>query len=391
MKTREQPTRSEAEETLAAIRAGRVDALVVAGPNGGNRTVSIDSATHPYVVLLDAMGDGSALLDPDGSILFGNQTFSEIAQGSDRQLIGSAFQKLFAESDRETIDDFLRTGSRRTTARDFTLIGRRGGATPVSITISRLPLDANRRTRTDTARRQATILMVIVTDLTARRTADATRAKLLERLISAEDEERRRIARELHDETGQSLAALQVGLRVIADHAESSQEVRKMVLRLRDVAAGMVGDVSRLARGLHPAVLDDNGLAAAAATYVADYARSHKVKVSFVVGDLDSPRLVPFAAATVYRILQEALTNVARHARATRIAVKLTRDDEKLGLVVRDNGVGFDATLARGSRSGLGLRGMQERVALLRGSIRIDSVKRQGTTVRASIPLERGA
>jgi signal transduction histidine kinase len=375
-----------AEETLAAIGAGRVDALVVAGPNGGKRTVSIESATHPYALLLDAMGDGSALLDPGGSILFCNQTFGEIAQASERKLIGSAFQTLFESADRARIDEFLRAGSRKRAARDFTFTGRRGGATPVSLTIAKVPLDTHGR-NPRSPRKGATILMVIVTDLTLRRTADATRARLLERLISAEDEERRRIALELHDETGQSLAALQVGLRLIADHAESS-DVRDRVLRLRDIVAGMVSDVSRLARGLHPAVLDDNGLAAASATYVADYAKSHSVKVSFVAGELDSPRLVPFAAATVYRILQEALTNVARHARATRVIVEMTRDEAGIGLLVRDNGVGFDASLSH-RRSGLGLRGMRERVELLRGSIRIDSAKRRGTTVRARIPLER--
>ena len=123
--------------------------------------------------------------------------------------------------------------------------------------------------------------MAIITDLTYRKAAEATRARLLERLISAEDDERRRIARELHDETGQSLTALLMGLRAIADMAVRP-EVRAVALRLRDVAAQTVDDVGRLARGLHPAVLDDKGLAAAARRYVEDFVRSFGIALDFV-------------------------------------------------------------------------------------------------------------
>jgi signal transduction histidine kinase len=227
--------------------------------------------------------------------------------------------------------------------------------------------------------------MAIITDLTYRKEAEATRAPLLERLISAEDDERRRIARELHDETGQSLTALLVGLRTIADIAVLP-EVQRVALRLRDVAAHTVDDVGRLARGLHPAVLDDQGLAAAARRYAGDYVRSFGTDVDFVAGDLDSPRLPPLAAATMYRILQETLTNVARHAGAKKVVVELKRDKSALELLVRDDGVGFVVSRARDAASGLGLHGMRERVTLLGGSIDIESTPGQGTEVRARIP-----
>jgi signal transduction histidine kinase len=179
-----------------------------------------------------------------------------------------------------------------------------------------------------------------------------------------------------------------MGLRAVADMSVRP-EVRAVVLQLRDVAARTVDDVGRLARGLHPAVLDDQGLAAAARRYVRDYVQSYKTTLDFAADDLDSPRLTPLVAATMFRILQEALTNVARHADATKIDVLLKREEATLELVVRDDGVGFDAN--REHDDGLGLRGMRERVTLLGGSIEIESRPGQGTAVCARIPAGSAA
>jgi signal transduction histidine kinase len=214
--------------------------------------------------------------------------------------------------------------------------------------------------------------------------AERTRTRLLEQLISAEDQERRRIARELHDETGQSLTAILVGLRALTE-MPLSQDARAVVARLREVAAQTAEDVTRLARGLHPAVLDEKGLAHAAHGYVGDYVRTFGIAVDFVAGDLDSPTLAPMIAATMYRLLQEALTNVARHSGARRVKAELKRYDSMIELRVRDNGAGFDVRSAR-ARSTLGLRGMAERVTLLGGSLELDSRAGRGTVLRARVP-----
>jgi signal transduction histidine kinase len=284
----------------------------------------------------------------------------------------------------------LREGARQRVTREFAILSGSGSATPVAIVLSALPLGIDSGVTGSESGDRTSVLMAIVTDLTYRKAAEATRAQLLERLISAEDDERRRIARELHDETGQSLAALLVGLRAIADMM-MSPEVQPIVLRLRAIAAHTVDEVGRLARGLHPAVLDDQGLVAAARRYAGDYVRSFGTDLEFAAGDVDSPRLTPLAAATMYRILQEALTNVARHADATKIVVELARDNLSLELIVRDDGVGFDVSRALDAVSGLGLRGMRERVTLLGGSIDIESRAGDGTEVRASIPAGRAA
>ena len=343
----------EAEATLEAIRTGQVDALVVSGP-GGERTLAIEGATHPYFVLLNAMSDGAALLEPGGAILFGNRSLGDIAGAPLETLRGSMFQPLVMSAERPAFEAFLRGGAQQRLAGEFTLVTANGTTTPVAVTLSALPLDANSEASGSESRDGPTVIMAIVIDLTYRKTVEATRARLLERVMTAENDERRRIARELHDETGQSLTALLIGLRAIADMA-APPELLRVALRLRDIAANTVDEVGRLARGLHPAVLDDMGLAAAARRCARDHSRAFGTAVEFVAGDLDSPRLTPLVAGTMYRILQETLTNVARHARATSVAVDLTRDDAGLELVVQDDGVGFEANRMPSEGAGLGL------------------------------------
>jgi len=327
-------------------------------------------------VLLNAMSDGAALLGPDGTILFGNRRLGEIAQAPLEDLRGSRFQQLVAPAERPSFAEFLRDGTGRNGAREFAIVGGDGSATPVWIALSTVPLGE--------ARSGTTVLMAIVTDLTDQKRAEATRLGLMKRLISAEDEERRRIARELHDETGQSLTALLVGLRAIEDQAVLVK-VRSTARRLRSIASQTVDNVGRLARGMHPSVLDDKGLAAAARRYVSDYTKSFGVAVDLRLESLVSNRLPPLVQTTLYRILQEALTNVARHARARTVGVELQLTGTMLELVIRDDGVGFDAGAALNEASGLGLHGMQERVALLGGSVEIESRPGQGTMIRARI------
>jgi signal transduction histidine kinase len=375
----------EAEATLRAIHSGEVDAVVVSGPDG-ERTLAIEGATHQYHVLLNAMSDGAALLDHDGTILFGNRRLGEIARVPLEGLRGSRFQQLVAPAERPSFGRFLREATGRHAAGEFAIVDGDASATPVWIALSTVPLGGHRGTTGPEARNGASVVMAIISDLTDRKRAEATRLELMQRLISAEDDERRRIARELHDETGQALTALLVGLRVIEEQAVTI-DVQSAAQRLRGVAAETVDNVGRLARGLHPSVLDDKGLAAAARRHVSDFAKSFGVAVDLRLESIVSHPLPPLAATTAYRILQEALTNVARHARARVVGVELKLEGTTLELVVRDDGVGFDARAALNEASGLGLHGMQERVALLGGTVEIESRPGHGTVVRARIPV----
>jgi signal transduction histidine kinase len=368
----------DAEATLEAIRSGAVDAVVVSGP-GGDETRAFEGATRPYHVLLNAMSDGAALLSPDGTILFGNRRLAEIAHAPLESLHGSRFSQFAAPADRHSLETFVRGG--RNNGREFAIMSGAGSATPVWVALSQVPLEAGNG---------HSLRMVIITDLTDRKHAETTRLGLLQRLLSAEDQERRRIARELHDETGQSLTTLLVGLRAIAD-ATGRADVRSMAQRLREVAAHTVDDVGRLARGLHPAVLDDKGLVAAMRRHVTDFAKAFGIAIDFRVVGKVPRRMAPLAQSTMYRILQEALTNVARHAQARRVGVVLKYKDAVLEIAIRDDGVGFDPAAALSEASGLGLHGMQERVALLGGSVAIESRRGDGTTIGARIPAAAAA
>jgi PAS domain S-box-containing protein len=362
----------DAESTLEAIRSGQVDALVVAGPKG-DRALTLEGARHPYFVLLNAMTDGAALLEPNGAILFGNRALGAIAGMSRRIPAGSKLQHFVARADRPRFDAFLREGAKRRVAQEFGLARGSRRATPVTIALSVLP------------RGNGAVLMATIADLSSRRAAEVTRLRLMTRLISAEDDERRRIARELHDETGQSLTALLVGLRAIEEQA-ITLDVQAAAQRLRSVAAQTVDDVGRLARGLHPSVLDDMGLAAAARRYVADFVKSFGVRVTLRFERSVSNDVPPLAQTTMYRILQESLTNVARHARARVVKVALKHRGAVLQLVVEDDGVGFDSRATLKTTTGLGLHGMRERVAMLGGSVEIESTPGQGVVLRAHVP-----
>jgi PAS domain S-box-containing protein len=224
---------------------------------------------------------------------------------------------------------------------------------------------------------------------TERKRTEEYRTRLIERVMSAQEEERRRIARELHDETGQSLTFLLVGLRLIED-TRTLRQAKTQVGQLRDLTVQILDNLRRLARGLHPSVLDDLGLVVALTRYATDYAQSHGVTMNVHTEGLDSGRLPPPVEMALYRITQEALTNVARHAAAKTVRIALTRRPSEVWMVVEDDGCGFDVeiTFRTSATSGhLGLYGMRERATLLGGSVALESAQGEGTVVSVQIPL----
>jgi len=222
-----------------------------------------------------------------------------------------------------------------------------------------------------------------------RQEREQMRAFYLRKIIGAQEEERKRIARELHDETGQALASVMVGLRNV-EEAPSAEELHERLADLREVAAATLENVRRLALELRPSVLDDLGLAAAMRRYAADYMHRFNTQVDVQIVGLDRQRLAPELETAVYRIVQEALTNVAKYARATRISVLLERHDGQLTAIVEDNGCGFAAEqlLNTGAlENRLGLYGMRERAELIGGTLAIESQTGYGTTVFVRVPV----
>jgi signal transduction histidine kinase len=226
------------------------------------------------------------------------------------------------------------------------------------------------------------------------RTAEANevRARLLKQVLSAREEEQHRIARDLHDGIGQSLTSLLLGLRAAAE-VPTFEEARARLGELRSITASLLDEVRRLARGLRPSVLDDLGLAPALERYAADYTKAHGIAVDVYTPDLASARLPAEVETALYRIAQETLTNVLKHAAAKAVSLVVRRElggSSGVHLTVEDDGRGFDndALLqAPGAGKGLGLLDIRERAALLNGSVTLESRPGSGTTVHVCIPL----
>jgi signal transduction histidine kinase len=217
----------------------------------------------------------------------------------------------------------------------------------------------------------------IAVDLSQRVARDSLR-----RVVAAQELERRRLARELHDETGQALTSILLGLRSLEDSA--SAEDRAAVANIRNLAVETLQGVRRLAVELRPKALDDFGLEAALERLTATFREQTGLQVDFV-SDLGDEPLPPEVATALYRIVQEGLTNVAKHAHARSISILLTRKNARVKLVIEDDGRGFDP--ARPA-DGFGLQGMRERVDLIGGSLRVESGAGAGTTLAVEVAAE---
>jgi len=218
----------------------------------------------------------------------------------------------------------------------------------------------------------------IAVDLSERVTRDAMR-----RVMEAQELERKRLARELHDETGQALTSILLGLKSL-EQAIDSDEGRAGVAGLRELVVSTLQNVRRLAVELRPSALDDFGLAPALERLVDTYRQHASVPVHLEI-QLGDRRLPSEVETTLYRMVQEALTNVAKHADASAVSILLTRRPASVALVVEDDGAGFD--LDGVHDGGLGLSGMRERVALAGGRLRLESEPGKGTTLAAEVPL----
>jgi two-component system CheB/CheR fusion protein len=224
-------------------------------------------------------------------------------------------------------------------------------------------------------------------EIAERKRAERERAEVLRRLVTAQEEERRRMARELHDQLGQQLTALRVGLAGIAGASSTTSEA---ITRLQRIAAQLDEDVDRLVLELRPTALDDLGLRAVLQQYVEEWAELHGIMAEFQVAGFDDLRRLPELEIVVYRVIQEALTNVLKHAQAQHVSVILERWSDQVRAIVEDDGHGFDLEAvqqARDFRRRLGLIGMQERAAMVGGTLTIEAAPGHGTTVLVQIPL----
>jgi PAS domain S-box-containing protein len=228
----------------------------------------------------------------------------------------------------------------------------------------------------------------MVADITERKTAEAALADVSRRLIEAQEQERSRIARELHDDIGQRLALLAVELEQLHRNPTDLPEVRRRIGELHKQASELASDIQTLSHELHSTKLEYLGAVAAMRDLCRELGEQTKVRIDFKSQDLPNP-IPPNISLCLFRVLQESLRNALKHSGSPQVNVHLRGTPEEIHLMVSDRGVGFDSGAAKAS-PGLGLISMEERVKLLKGSFSIESEPRQGTTIHASVPVSSG-
>jgi two-component system, NarL family, sensor kinase len=367
-----------AEEALGAIRAGDVDALVVQGKRGA-RVFTLQGADQSYRVLMEAMNEGALTLTSDKQILYANQRFAGMVHHPLEQVIGGSFRRFLSAGDRATLKTILVRAKKSGAKFQALLNARDGSQMPVQISVRPLV------TRGD----DGAAVSMVVTDMTdARRSEEALRG-LTHRLVQAQESERGSVALELHEHITQLLCAVVLRSRALvntlsAHDGPSQREAGK----LSEMLVHTVEEVERISRDLRPSALEHLGLAAALRSTAKEFTERTGVAMTLARVRM-SERLRPETELTLYRIFQEALINVERHARARRVTVLLRRDSAFVVLSIHDDGIGFDAerrpTARRGKRR-LGLLSMRERARNVGGTLDVTSSRRTGTRIEVRVP-----
>jgi signal transduction histidine kinase len=354
-------------EPLLGLVADRLRALV--------------NARLILIALPDPGREGLRIAAADGE---GSDAYGLV--GMELELGGSKTGRVLQRGRSERVDSVLddpeidQQAARRMGVRSALYVPLVVQAHPIGVVVAHDKLGATSSFTDDDVRLAESLASraAIAVDLSRRVSRDSVR-----RVVEAQEEERARLARELHDETGQALTSILLGLRALEDRVDTD-EGRTAASELRALVVSTLQDVRRLAVELRPAALDDFGLVPALERLRDTVSEQSALSVD-VQSSLGEHRLPSEIETMLYRAVQEALTNVLKHAEASRVTVRLTRGDKSVVLVVHDDGKGFDPLAAR--QDGLGLVGMRERVALLGGRFAVESSVGAGTMLRAEIPL----
>jgi signal transduction histidine kinase len=221
------------------------------------------------------------------------------------------------------------------------------------------------------------------------RIAQRQKGELLQKIVTTQEDERRRIARDIHDQLGQRVTALRLQLASLSNALDVHPDLSSRITPLQQVAERLDAEVSFLAWELRPAALDDLGLPEATDAFLDEWSRHYSIPADLHLTGFSERRLGPEVETHLYRIMQESLNNIAKHALATHVNVLLKRNKKNVTLIVEDNGRGFNPSKKNpngSSAKGLGLLGMNERAMLLHGDLQIESSPGTGTTIYVRIP-----
>ncbi len=321
--------------------------------------------------------------DRDGVVESWNSGAEKIFGYRENEIIGQSGEILFTPEDREKgvfqteMETALRTGR----AEDECFLFRKDGSRFFSSGVMRPLKDG-----------KAKGFVKIARDMTDKIEAEkAVRDKeMLRILVGAQEEERKRIARDLHDQLGQQLTALRLKIEILKGMCAGDEALREYIDETQALARQIDADVDFLAWEMRPVALEDIGLAAALANYVREWSAQFNIPADFQANRFGKKRLAPETEAHLYRIMQEALNNVYKHARAKNVDVSLERRDDFAVLIIEDDGIGFEPDECISNKNDakcIGLTGMRERAALIGGNLEIESAPGAGTTVFVRVPV----
>jgi len=376
---------AEAEETLRAICSGEVDAVVVASQKGP-QVFTLEGAEHAYRLLIESMHEGALTLTADMMVLYANQCFAQMVQFPLEQVLGSSFRRFLSAKHWATLQPLLTRTGNSGSKMQVLLKASDGSQMPVQVSIRQLPKNGS----------EIAPIGMVVADLSQARRSQELLQALTQCVVQAQEAERGRIAIELHDNVTQRLCATLVCCQTLAKHfsprdGPSEREARELSQMLGQTAE----ETERISRNLRPSVLAELGLVAVLTNTGAAFTDRTGVSLNLACVRLTG-RLPPSTELALYRIFQEALSNVEKHACARHVAVRLTRQRALIELVIKDDGIGFDPDHApsRTPREGLGLLSMRERAAYVGGTLKVKSLRGAGTEIEVRIPLSghrRGA
>jgi len=368
---------AEAEETIRAIRSGEVDVVVVTRKQG-LQMFTLDGADHAYRVLIESMNEGALTLTADKMILYANQCFARMVKCPLEQVMGGSFRRFLSAEGRATLRPLLQRPAKSGSKIQLLLKAGDGSQIPVQISIRLLARSGFKH---------APIGMV-VTDMTAARRNEELLRTLTHRVVQAQEAERGRVARELHDHITQLLCAVLIRSQTLANKLSVRDgPAKEEALKLREMLGQMAEEVERISHNLRPSVLNELGLVAVLRDTSTEFADRTGLSLKLACVELTA-RLPTNTELTLYRILQEALSNVEKHARARHLTVQLTKQGDIVQLAIKDDGVGFDAEHhATKGKGGLGLLGMRERATYVGGTLKVKSARYTGTAIEVQIPL----
>lgn len=411
----------EAEETLRAIRSGEVDALVV-----GDQIYVLESAETASNrfrgEVLAQINDSVVAIDNDGRVTYLNPAAEKQYDLNASDVLGQKLEDCWEykwpspEDEAASITALAETGFWRgenihikrngveITVESIVNIlrdanGEKTGLLAVIRDISDRKCAEEELQRAheelesrviERTRELAESNAALKKEVKERKTAERQKIELLQRLVSTQEDERKRISRDIHDHLGQQITGLRLALTSLHATVARDEDTGSAVSRIQELAAKLDAEASFLAWELRPPSLADLGLISALSAFVKDWSRHYNIEGEFFTSGLDD--LSEDVEMNLYRITQEALNNVVKHSEATRAGVLLEGNSNWINLIIEDNGKGFDPKLIKRNHwpdhTGLGLVGIHERAGLIGADVDIESSKGGGTTIYVRIPVQ---